>query len=401
MSASVTTEAIKKSYLAACSVGNVDVVAGLFTKEKDKIKNDYSFLSNCLNRACEYGRLDIVEIILSNKNVTDFLTLYYAGKGGNETIIGKIATLYDSPEYEPYFTTSSKWCQLIYGICEGGHLELFKTTLELHQSELLCDSAFWTVCLCSACISGNLEFVNFIMDYSVGNNVTQWDDALMCACQGGNLKIVELTIDQGATDWNKGLEMACKMGHLHIIAIIMLKSNFNGGCNIDWDIGLKGACSFKANDGDSDSCSKNLEIIKLCIKSGATNFDECMEIACACNNIDAVKLLINAGATNFNECLVSACYNNNPELIKLFTDKGANDWNGGLENACIHGHIEIVTLMLDNGATNLNECLNVCVTGCESVIDIDIIQLLINRGANDLSCLDDSDDSDYSQDYQV
>ncbi len=69
------------------------------------------------------------------------------------------------------------------------------------------------------------------------------------------------------------------------------------------------------------------------------------------------------------------------EIIELLIKRGANDWDEGLKYACKGGHKRIVELMLEKGATNLNKGLR------HLYIDNKKIAfLLIEKGADINNC---------------
>ncbi len=90
--------------------------------------------------------------------------------------------------------------------------------------------------------------------------------------------------------------------------------------------------------------SSNIEIVKYCIKKGATNYNECL----SSSNIDVVNLGIKMGANRFNKCLNSS----NIEVVKLGIMKGATKFYRCLGS----NNIEIVKLGINMGATNYFWC---------------------------------------------
>ena len=83
----------------------------------------------------------------------------------------------------------------------------------------------------------------------------------------------------------------------------------------------------------------------------------------------------------------NACYDGHIDIVKLLIEKGANDLNWGLYNACYNGHIDIVKLLIEKGADDLNLGLsNACYNN-----QIEIIALLLNY----------TDDTSYIQEHHI
>ena len=72
--------------------------------------------------------------------------------------------------------------------------------------------------------------------------------------------------------------------------------------------------------------------------------------ACIGGHIDIIKALIEKGATDWNSGLFHACFGGHIDIVKFLIEKGAYDWNWGLYHACRNGHIDIVKLMIEKGA---------------------------------------------------
>jgi ankyrin repeat protein len=87
----------------------------------------------------------------------------------------------------------------------------------------------------------------------------------------------------------------------------------------------------------------------------ATNFNECLLVA---NDPNIVKLLLKSGATNVNEALLKACSNQNKEVVQLLINSGANNLNDALLCAIEVKSIDIVRLLLEKGADDYTAILN-------------------------------------------
>ena len=86
----------------------------------------------------------------------------------------------------------------------------------------------------------------------------------------------------------------------------------------------------------------NMEIVKLMIEKGATDFNETMYHTAKRGHIEIVKLMIEKGATDFNFCMYGAARFGNMDILKLMIEKGATNFNWALNRASYGGHTEIV-----------------------------------------------------------
>ena len=55
-----------------------------------------------------------------------------------------------------------------------------------------------------------------------------------------------------------------------------------------------------------------------------------------------------------NQRMLVAAHNGHIEIVRLMLSHGATDFNNAMEAATWGGHIEIVRLMLSHGATDFN-----------------------------------------------
>ena len=67
------------------------------------------------------------------------------------------------------------------------------------------------------------------------------------------------------------------------------------------------------------------------------------------------------------------------DIVQLMLERGANNFNQAMKYASKGGHIDIVQLMLDKGANDFNEAMEWAAIGGH----IDIVQLMLDKGAND------------------
>lgn len=84
-------------------------------------------------------------------------------------------------------------------------------------------------------------------------------------------------------------------------------------------------------------------IVKLCMRWGATEcFDECLEISAAKGHINIVRLMIKSGATNFDNAMDRAAFNGYMDIVRLMMECGATNIYNAMGNAAFSGHVKIV-----------------------------------------------------------
>lgn len=147
-------------------------------------------------------------------------------------------------------------------------------------------------CVYGACVGGHTDIVK-IFTYTSLNRKISWGCALRCACEGGNIDIINFIISENKKiNWNSGLRGACRGGNMDIVELIITKSENK---ELNW-----------------------------------SNY--CLSDACRGGNIDIVKLLIEKSGDAWLS------------------------WNAGLMHACKYGHTHIINLMIEKGATYCCYC---------------------------------------------
>src|SRR5579872_1285340 len=96
-----------------------------------------------------------------------------------------------------------------------------------------------------------------------------------------------------------------------------------------------------------------------------------------------IEQLLRNDQTPFLFCLnyglEGACTGGHLDIVKLLISKGANCWNFALPCACESGNVDIVELLISKGAYNWNGGLySACYAG-----HFGMIELMISKGAND------------------
>lgn len=169
-----------------------------------KRKNFNKF--KCMEGACVGGILKIVKILRFDVNIRCYFS--YACKGKHMNVIEfMMANDYGSVN------------EGLWGACEGGHFDLVKIFLSKEETIKFSKGAFTKAAECidsgleRACINGNLELINYLID----KGAERWNCALAGACEGGHVNIIDDMIMRGADEWNRALAGACKGGHMNII----------------------------------------------------------------------------------------------------------------------------------------------------------------------------------------
>ena len=80
-----------------------------------------------------------------------------------------------------------------------------------------------------------------------------------------------------------------------------------------------------------------------------------------------------------NWCLNQAALAGHKDLVQLFINKGANDWNRALSCATRGGHEDLVHLFINKGAKDWDWALSSASEGGYK----ELVQFFIDKGAND------------------
>lgn len=141
------------------------------------------------------------------------------------------------------------------------------------------------------------------------------------------------------TNFNSGLEGAVTHGHV-AAAELFIKY---GATNLYHALYLAAAGLH----------GENLDIMKLLIKSGATNINEAFRAACKYANMRTVNFLIKNGPVDYNEGLLEACtFNNESEgiyhspskirMIRFLIHRGADNYDEAFYEACEGQNVEFI-----------------------------------------------------------
>lgn len=380
--------------ISSCKGGNVDIINHVCRSYMKKYSNfKLNMFYNCLRGACEGDN-----VTLFKKYAKKINTL--TNRNANHVVDGLPKNDYEYEQLE----------ECLHSACEAGSVVLVNMVLDMAKKfkNFASDRYIFNHCLYRSCLSENIELVKMFIKYGADH----WERPLCAALKKGNTQIVEFFIDLTLRNldfgeplnYNNCMWEACYGGSMTNIELLI-----NNGCT-DWNAGLEGACSFG-----------NIEIAKFMITKGATNWNRALAEACRRGYIlhmDIVKLMIYHGATNYNEIFKYACSCGDLELVKLSIllrnnrVRGGEDgedgmgggdednedgededihFNRGLESACSYNHTNVVELILSYDSVDTN-CLNRCLGDAVYFENIDIQNMLINKGANMIEYLRDTED---------
>lgn len=359
----------EQKYMNLCANGDaVSIEFMLKTKEfkMTDLKSRNSLLSLCMKSACKNNNLDSIKALLKKyDSVTSYIedALYNACVfGDNVTNINYISDLCKIKNNQR--TYEQLWIKCLVGICESGKIDVFKLYIDKIK---YIPFEFYGNCLLAACMSGNLDLVNFIINCEDNINakcpiyaVNFFNNGLFGACRGGHIEIIEIMIQKGAKDFKVGLMEACRGGN-HEIVSLMLDKNVRPRTRF-WE---------------------NEFLIMWELTTPA------FRIACQYGHSAIAKFLFSSSLFgnnlfNYNQFLQHACCCGDLGVVVLLIKSGANDWDTGLIKACcdhnnIENRVEIVRIMLRKGAITYNEAQVNNIIYCRSV---DIFMMLYNKGSN-------------------
>lgn len=193
------------------------------------------------------------------------------------------------------------------------------------------------------------------------------------------------------------LSIAARFGQIHCLQALI-----NSGAGNQRQ--LNAALNYAAGSG-------HIECVKFLLNTGATCVNRALEIASERGHANCVDVLIDNGANSFhnalyftaveghtecmrvllskgspietkqlNENLNDAAYKGNADILQLLIDHGANDLNQATWTSALRGHSESLRVLLRNGANELEEPLN----GAAMRGHTECLRILMDSGANEL-----------------
>lgn len=375
-----------QKYVDACKAGDTKSVMYMLGKEK-LVGRD--FLLWCLYNACKFNQLEVFIIIVKHVSLTEHKNIlanifYSACKGGNIKIIYRILQVCEIANLKPTYV-NVMWNEGILGACKGGKIDIFKMFIKRVDKEVRRYSWFIGLCMNNACKSGNYELVKYMVEEIVPQGFEITNDHLYNACRSGNIKVIDLVIKYivNDIDLNIALGGACRKGHIEAVNHIIKKGASN------YIHGLHNACM--------GGCISVVKIMleKITLQSIIIdNWIPFLKIASNGGHIEIFKLLLsNVNYTmDLQELLIYAFQDKHLELVdilvKVLVKRGiAFNWNEKLIDACRWGDVEIVKYSLDKGAVNVNQGLEFV-----NFYNVEVINLLISRGANNFGVLKHTED---------
>lgn len=250
--------------------------------------------------------------------------IFGAGKTGNKKLI-------DFLMKKKFYNLILFRQNVLYGACEGGHLELVKELAEYYIK----------------------SWVNYID--SDGSSVLL--NVLYHACKGGNFECVIYIISELGYCHIEGLKGACEGGNMEILEYLFKIYDCK---NFQLCILL-----YYAGKGG------NMKIVNFLIQKGANGWDSLLCGACAGGHMELVILALNKGAKDYYNALSVLCENegDNVEIAEILIDY-VDNLNGLINSACRYKNIKIVKLLLEYGAGADYAIINARFNGNQEIVDL-------------------------------
>ena len=255
-----TTSTFKK---VRCSRPNIyDIIRSIFNNRDYHlvVRTKISLFVDRLEDACRSAFVPMVELCLKYGHENIIRGFEGACKSGDLSIVKMMFNKYDVVECYRFYMNEKN---------------------EKNEIDYLTLKEVWYHLYYCAGIGGNIEIVNFIRDYEIGNNkekyclggccantthtnirdqlnenskkfftdttFDEWmaDYTFTGACSGGHLDLVKWAVEKGTIDFDEGFSDACEKGYLHIVEYLLSLDNF--AVNIDECLG-EGLCNAFRNN---------------------------------------------------------------------------------------------------------------------------------------------------------
>ena len=298
----VTNKNNRTTLILACKKGNNDAINVLFNAGADPNIIDANG-ATCIHYAVVEGcSKDVLEIIVNHGadvNATDknhVTALMLACVKGNKDVINVLLNAGADPNI-----ADGKGATCIYhAVGEGCSKDVLETIVN-HGADVNAKNKFNRTALLIACVKGNKDAINILLNAGADPNVT---DYMGAACihhvvgEGCSNDVLETVVNHG-TDIdaiNKtnatALMLACEKGKKDAIDVLL-----NAGANPNFA------------DADGDTCLHYIarndcctEVVQAVISHGADvnvmneNNVTALMIACGRGNMHVINVLLNAGA---------------------------------------------------------------------------------------------------------
>lgn len=199
------------------------------------------------------------------------------------------------------------WKRGMYYACRGGHPYMVELIIEngLHKwmdSELKASKL-------------PLDDPDYIEDPTYKRR-HKWDRGLCGACRGGHKELIEMMISKGARNYERALDYACRGRQLEIVKLMLRNVDITTGC---LDYALMGACQggdinivqLLIDTSKSKSIHRQQQQMDEEEEDEEENEEECacsieiewgFESACEHNQCHLFQLLIDNGAEECDAC---------------------------------------------------------------------------------------------------
>lgn len=125
--------------------------------------------------------------------------------------------------------------------------------------------------------------------------------------------------------------------------------------------------------------ANNLDILKLMLKNGVNNINDCLEVAAANGHEHIFEYLLQHGATGYDQAMRNAVSHGQLEIVKLLSTKEINNLNEHMLVAACYGYIEMIKLFVNHGADDFNRAM------LRGFNHKKIVILMIEYGANNFN----------------
>ena len=400
----VTNKNNRTALLLACKEGNKDIINLLLNAGADPNIIDANG-ATCIHYAVVEGcSKDVLEIIVNHGadvNATDknhVTALMLACVKGNKDVINVLLNAGADPNI-----ADGKGATCIYhAVGEGCSKDVLETIVN-HGADVNAKNKFNRTALLIACVKGNKDAINILLNAGADPNVT---DYMGAACihhvvgEGCSKDVLEIVVNHGADidAINKtnatALMLACEKGKKDAIDVLL-----NAGANPNFA------------DADGDTCLHYIarndcctEVVQAVISHGADvnvmneNNVTALMIACVRGNMHVINVLLNAGANprisdaDDHTWLHEAVRGGYSQVVlETMINHGA-DVNATIKNnrtalmiATVHGNRKAIYVLLSAGAdpnsadADGDTCLHYAVrNGCCA----EVLQAIISLGVD-------------------
>jgi len=186
------------------------------------------------------------------------------------------------------------------------------------------------------------KFRYYLIIDRLKNTYFNTSNALLNACNNGDILLVKYLISKGAKVKMSTLKECCKNGYVELFKFLypLCKNKF---------FPIFEACY-----------SGNEELINLLFEYGCNNYDAALCGASRGGHLNLVQKFI-LNAINIHHALIEACIGGHLDVVEFMTSKTTLLISAAINEAAFYGHLNIVKYM-SKYFYNLNEVLNIACT---------------------------------------